>query len=839
MSIGPSVRTGDGTVSASLSSPPSEGSRSVDRAAPVTPLYGGRYELEELLGVGASGSVYRARDVELGELVALKVLRKELIGDAATIENFRNEVRLARRVTHRNVARVFDIGDHEGEKFLTMELLDGQSLSRRLVDTVDGKPRPLPLHQVAELLDQLCAALSAAHKSGIVHCDLKPDNILICADGRVVVTDFGIARALFHRKTSGSDDKRRQMAARFDGTPMYVSPEQVNGESVDARTDLYSLGVVLYEMLTGTPPFSGDTLVGLLMARVLGPIPSPRTVRPELSESIAAIVMRCLHVSRAERFQSADELAQAFRRAVAAGESDPTIQLGAKKLQGLMGTAKGIIPSAATSSVEPALPNREEALRALSIQDTQRDAVRVLAVFPIVNLGGPEDDYYVDGFTQELIDGLSSLRGVRVYGKGAVSTWSGRESDLLQIGRDLGADIVVSGSIRRLGTQLRITLRMTQTADGIQLYVHRCEVADSELLVQTESLVSEMAKSLKLHADRSSRRAPSDASSVEKYLRARSLYGRSDQSSLEQSVALFEELLVHSPLDARLLLHDALALSRLWFFGGTDAAQKAQHVAEQLVKVAPNHSASFMALASVRFQAADAVGTVRALGKALSLTPDLADAHELLGRILVETGPIRDGLSRLTLARTLDPGLFRALVDQARTCALLGDFDRAHALLADESLRGRSFAIQWIARARFCLWAHDQRRAERYLSEPEIVQGLYPRAKLLLQAAAGHKLIDPLTVISAGMASERSSPRGRTFVFQMHAELAAVYGQGEQAVRSVARSIDAGLTDLAWLERCPLLTGLSHDPRMMALHRVLYARALAVRDALQSVPPRP
>lgn len=186
MSIGPSVRTGEGAASSSSpssspsSQPPSsqpppssqsEGPQLVDLSALATPLYGGRYELTELLGVGASGSVYRARDVELGELVALKVLRKELLSDAAMIENFRNEVRLARRVTHRNVARVFDIGDHEGEKFLTMELLDGQSLSRRLVDTVDGKPRPLPLQQVAALLDQLCAALSAAHKSGVVHCD--------------------------------------------------------------------------------------------------------------------------------------------------------------------------------------------------------------------------------------------------------------------------------------------------------------------------------------------------------------------------------------------------------------------------------------------------------------------------------------------------------------------------------------------------------------------------------------------------------------------------------------------------------------------------------------------
>ncbi len=653
-----------------------------------------------------------------------------------------------------------------------------------------------------------------------------------------MVTDFGIARALFHRRKTTGEDKPKAVVGRFDGTPLYVSPEQVNGEDVDARTDLYSVGVVLYELLTGTPPFSGDSLVALLMARVLGPIPNPRSVRPELPESIAAIVMRCLRVSRTERFQSAEELARAFRHAVEANESEPTVQFGAKQIQAALSTVKtsgSAMSSVVRGSGEAA---REDVIPAVPARSADPNAARTVAVFPLVNQGSKEDDYFVDGLTQELTDGLSFLHGIRVFGQGAVSSWSGKESDLLHIGRELGAGLLISGSVRRVGSLLRITVRMIKTSDGIQVYAHRADCLDSDLLVQAEAIVAEIAAALKLQEQSQPKRAPKDADLVEKYLRARYLYSRSDQRSLEQSVELFEELLRISPADARLLLHYALTLSRLWFFGGTDAAQKAQGAAEQLVKAAPNHSASFLALAGVRFQGTDLVGTVRALGRALTLSPDLADAHELLGRILVETGPIRDGLARLTLARTLDPGLFRVLIDQARTCALLGDFDRAHALLADESLRGRSFAIQWILRARLCLWARDQKRAVKYLAEPEIAQGLYPRAKLLLHAAAGHNQVDPQTVLSAGVGSERSSPRGRTFVFQMHAELLASYGQAEQAVRSVARSIDAGLTDLAWIERCPLLSPVTKDPRMVALHRVVYGRALAIRDALSSVPAR-
>ncbi len=190
----------------------------------ATALYGSRYEILSLIGVGGGGSVYRARDVELDELVALKVLRKELLSDKQTVERFRNEVRLARRVTHRNVARVFDIGEHEGEKFLTMELIAGEPLTRRIAATADGSARPLPLREVAELTAQVCAGLQAAHQSGVVHCDLKPDNLLITKDAageRVVITDFGIARAFQH--SAPSEPGQQGGKATFDGTAQSLS----------------------------------------------------------------------------------------------------------------------------------------------------------------------------------------------------------------------------------------------------------------------------------------------------------------------------------------------------------------------------------------------------------------------------------------------------------------------------------------------------------------------------------------------------------------------------------------------------------------------------------------
>jgi serine/threonine-protein kinase len=203
-------------------------------------LFAGRYEIKALLGEGAYGTVYRATDTALGEDVALKVLRRDMIDAPGTIDRFRNEVRLARRVTHPNVARMFDIGEWQGERFLTMEFVDGTTLSRVVGREVPATHR-LPLRRAVELLLPVCAGLAAAHAAGVIHHDLKPDNILVSESGRVVVTDFGIAGG-FRCEQQG------QVPRTPIGTPAYMSPEQVEAKvSCDGRSDLYQLGVMLFE----------------------------------------------------------------------------------------------------------------------------------------------------------------------------------------------------------------------------------------------------------------------------------------------------------------------------------------------------------------------------------------------------------------------------------------------------------------------------------------------------------------------------------------------------------------------------------------------------------------
>lgn len=262
-------------------------------------LFTGRYRIERLLGEGAMGRVYRTLDEDLGEPVALKVLLVELTRDATAVERFRREVRLARRVTHPNVVRTHDLGHHEGVYYLTMEWVEGKPL-----DVLLRERGPLPLSTVLELGQQICAGLQAAHAVGVLHRDLKPSNILLAADARVAITDFGIARSLV-----GDEDGAQTVGVL--GTPHYMAPEQVEAEALDARTDVYALGGILFELLTGRLPFAGKTPLAQAVARLRSAPLDPRSL-VVLPEDVAALVERCLARQPDQRPGSAAEVSEAL-----------------------------------------------------------------------------------------------------------------------------------------------------------------------------------------------------------------------------------------------------------------------------------------------------------------------------------------------------------------------------------------------------------------------------------------------------------------------------------------------------------------------------------------------
>jgi serine/threonine-protein kinase len=311
----------------------------------------GRYEIEALLGSGGMGAVYRARDRELDEIVALKMLNRALVSSPAMLARFRQEAKLARRVTHRNVARMFDIGEHEGDKFLTMEFVDGEPLA-----ALAARERPMKIQRVAKITEEVCAGLDAAHGEGIVHRDLKPDNVLIAKDGRVVITDFGIARL-------STGDALKTMGVPI-GTPAYMAPEQVEGaKDVDARADIYALGTMLFELLTGERAWLGESIYQVASLRLVMPPPSPKERRADLPDAVAEIVMKCMARRREDRYASAAEVAAA--------------------LSGVT------LPPAASLPSSPPVVARSRPLTA-ALAPTAAD-MKTLTVLPLRNAGPPED----------------------------------------------------------------------------------------------------------------------------------------------------------------------------------------------------------------------------------------------------------------------------------------------------------------------------------------------------------------------------------------------------------------------------------------------------------------
>ncbi|HVJ90311.1 MAG TPA: serine/threonine-protein kinase, partial [Labilithrix sp.] len=329
-------------------------------------LLAGRYELLGMLGAGAMGTVYRARDSELDEVVALKVLNKEL-ASSDMLERFRREVKLARRVTHKNVARTFDIGEAGGDRFLTMEFIEGEMLASLL-----ARKGRLVLEDVVRLGLDVCAGLTAAHAADVLHRDLKPENVIVAKDGRAVITDFGIARA-------AAKHERSQTVGGIVGTPGYMAPEQVEGRSdLDARADLYALGAMLFELITGEMAWQGDTIVTIAAARLLKPPPDPRSLMPSLPAPVAELVLKLMARNRDDRFASAEETATALK-ALAAVTPLPR-------------------PSSGTVSLAPRPP---------ALRHARPAGGRVVVIFPVLNLGASDDAYLVDNVNEDIVDLLS------------------------------------------------------------------------------------------------------------------------------------------------------------------------------------------------------------------------------------------------------------------------------------------------------------------------------------------------------------------------------------------------------------------------------------------------
>jgi len=754
-------------------------------------LIGGRYQILSLAGAGSMGSVYRARDTELDEIVALKFLRSDLVHNPEILARFRREVRLARRVAHRHVAKVYDIGEHDGDRFLTMAFIEGEPLRALL-----HRSRPLPVSRAVSIARAVCQGLDAAHAVGVIHRDLKPDNVMLGSDGALAITDFGIARS-----AESIDGGATATLGTAIGTPAYMSPEQVEGApDVDGRADIYAIGVMLFEMVTGELPFPGGSAIAVAAARLDRAPPDPRDLRPGIDPELARLILRCMARQPADRFASAAELDAALSR-VTASDSSP-------------------VPLAAVE--------RPAAAAATSAGD------KAVAVLPFSNAGGADEGYLADGLTEDLIDTLSTARGLRVRPRSATVRFAGDDRDARAIGRELDVQVIVDGSVRRRGDMLRVTARLVSVAEGFQLWARRFDRPAGDALLVSDEVADAVARALTVAPAGQKRKAPTDATAIDLYLRGRAELRDLGADAMERAVALLEEAHTRAPDDPTLLAALARAHGRSFFFRTEPSSiERALELAELALAAAPGHADALLALAQARFARGlrgDYLAAADHVCAAIARAPYLPEAHELLGRLRLEVGPLDEGIAASERALRLDPLLVSARLELARGLGLRGDFESALTLVTtapDGDLAARGPFV-----ARLLAWSGEPARWAAHLppSMPLAASGGLIEAvvDMLLAGRIDRTVHDRFLAL----ATPERPVRFRVLMLQLAAEFSAHAGDPVAALERIGEAIDLGLIDLMWLDHCPHFESLRADPLFAPLRVRLHARAAPIRDVL-------
>jgi len=415
----------------------------------------GPYEVLSPLGAGGMGEVYRARDPRLGRDIAIKVLPEALASDANRLERFEREARTVAGLNHPNIVVLYSIEQDGPTRFLTMELVEGQALDTHLL------PGGLPGARVIELGIAIADALTAAHEKGVVHRDLKPANVMLSREGRVKVLDFGLA------KFAGAEDSAAQtmtVAAPLStdgmimGTAPYMAPEQLRGELVDARTDLFALGILLYELATGRRPFQGKSTAELASSILRDTPPKLQSTRPDLPQDLERIVGRCLEKAPRERFQTALDVLNELRAVRRAAEN---------------GSAQK--PTAAPAS-----------------------GTASIAVLPFANRSGnPDDEYFSDGLADELLNVLVKIKGLHVAARASSFHFKGKGATIAEVGQALGVATVLDGSVRKSGERVRISMQLVQVADGHHLWAETYDRTLDDIFAVQDDIAHSVVKELR------------------------------------------------------------------------------------------------------------------------------------------------------------------------------------------------------------------------------------------------------------------------------------------------------------------------------------------------------
>jgi serine/threonine-protein kinase len=730
------------------------------------------YQILEKLGEGGMGVVFKARDTRLDRLVALKFLPSRLVASEAQVARFEQEARALAALSHSHIATIHDVGEVEGERFLVFEYLAGGTLKSRI------QGGPLPISDVTSYGIQLAEALGHAHQHGIVHRDVKSENVMFTADGILKLTDFGLA------KLAGSAELTQ--TGFTVGTAAYMSPEQAQGLGADHRSDIFSLGVVLFEMAAGELPFRGDRGVAVLYEIINTAAPSLLQRRPDAPERLEDIVLRALEKNRDYRYQSMDQVIQDLRD----------------------------VPS-----TRPAITTSRHRARAAAV-----------AVLPFANLStDPENEYFSDGLTEDLITALSQLEGLRVVARTSAFQFKGKARDIREVGRQLNVGVVVEGSVRRFGEKVRVTAQLVNVADGFQIWSERHDRELKDVFAIQDEICGAIVKALKVKLT-----GEEDRPLVKKYtdnleayqhlLKGRYYWNQWTEEGFRRGMEHYGKAIAADPgyAPAYAGLADCFNLLSVWGLAApVHVMPQAKTLALKAVELDDSLSEAHCALGAVLgLYDWDWPGAERELSRSLELNPGNATAHVLYGFCYL--GPVgrwNDAVKSVRRAVELDPLSMVAHTYVGTALWLAGR--------AEEAIREHRRTIEidpHFAEAWRCLgWA--------LLTPPRFDEAIAAFEKARSLAPTPISLGDlGYTLARAGRAGE-----ARAILAQLQeiAETAYVPGYSIAAIHIGLGDLDAAFewlqraveersSWLVWLNTGPVFEPLRADARFVALRRQVF-----------------
>jgi non-specific serine/threonine protein kinase len=739
-------------------------------SAATDPLIGRNvchYTVVRRLGSGGMGVVYEAEDVRLGRRVALKFLPSELGEDVPALERFRREARAASALNHPGICTIYEIEEHERQHFIVMELLEGQTLAQLMT----GRS-PFELENLLSVGIQIADALESAHARGIVHRDIKPDNVFVNARGQVKILDFGLARIEGGRQgTDGTVSRLETLPARDDlttpgtamGTVSYMSPEQARGQVVDARTDLFSLGTVLYQMATGTLPFPGETTAVVFDAILNREPRQAAELNPNLPPELGRILDKAFEKDRTLRYQSATDLKTDLNR------------------------LKRDIDSG----------RRRAAEKSDSRGGAARPTEKSIAVLYFENLSGAkEDEYFRDGITEDIITELSKIKGLNIFSRPTVLAYRDRPVTPAQIGQQLGAAYVLAGSLRRSGSRLRINAQLVDTHTDFPLWSERYDREMKDVFEVQDEIARKIAEAFRVALTPQEEAAlaakpTENLQAYDLYLRGKSYARRLTRQDFEFALQMFDNAVALDPNFALAYAAIANVSAQNYYNYGRDPVwlDRALAASRKAVALHPRLPEVLVAQAWILYAGGQHDEASRCVRQAIERKSDCEGAYYLLGRALFASGRYQElaNLAEAALAASAEDYNVHVPIENA-----LG------ALGKDEALRN----------------VRLQRVTVLEIHLRQVPEDARARIELACEYAFLGRTEDALRDTSLAMALR---PNEATVLYSAACAFSLMKKKAE-ALDALRKAWDAGFRDAVWVRQDPELAFLHGDAEFERLY---------------------